>query len=249
MPQKWLKGIITEVLDETKTTKRFFIKVPEVEKFDFEPGQFVTIDLPIHEQKNKRWRSYSIASPPDGANGFELVIVRLEGGAGTAWFWEFGLPGTEISFMGPLGKFTLPDPIDLDLYLICTGTGIAPFRSMIRHIHAHQIPHQKIYLIFGCRTFADALYFKELKALDQDLKNFHYLPTFSREPADNHLLLRTGYVHAVYEEFIRQNNTDGSLVKAAAFYLCGWKDMIDEAKEKIQLFGYDKKAIHLELYG
>jgi len=254
MLQTWIKGIITNVIDETKTTKRFMITVPGIERFDFEPGQFITIDLPIHEQKNKRWRSYSIASVPCGTNQFELVIVRLEGGAGTKWFWDNGHPGEEILFRGPQGKFTLPPTIDRDLFLVCTGTGIAPFRSMIHYIQQHNIPHQKIYLIFGCRKFGDELYFKELKQLEQQLENFYYLPTFSREPVDNHLLMRTGYVHGVYEEFIKQNmilnNTgNGPELKPAYFYLCGWKNMIDDAKQKILMFGYDKKAIHLELYG
>ena len=35
----------------------------------------------------------------------------------------------------------------------------------------------------------------------------------------------------------------------AKFYLCGWKVMVDEAKQRILQLGYDKKAIHLELYG
>ncbi|HMP92140.1 MAG TPA: FAD-binding oxidoreductase, partial [Phnomibacter sp.] len=57
----WQTGVITSVIDETYNTKRFFFEVPGTPNFDFVPGQFVTLDLPIHEQKNKRWRSYSIA--------------------------------------------------------------------------------------------------------------------------------------------------------------------------------------------
>src|SRR5690606_9211390 len=98
------------------------------------PGQFVTIDLPIHEKPNKRWRSYSIASWPDGTNTFELVIVLLEDGVGSTWIFENVTEGTELTFRGPQGVFTLPDPIDRDLFLICTGTGIAPFRSMAHHL-------------------------------------------------------------------------------------------------------------------
>jgi ferredoxin-NADP reductase len=41
---------------------------------------------------------------------------------------------------------------------------------------------------------------------------------------------------------------DGS-IPPAYFYLCGWKAMVDSAKQKLQDLGYDKKAIHLELYG
>jgi ferredoxin-NADP reductase len=35
----------------------------------------------------------------------------------------------------------------------------------------------------------------------------------------------------------------------ASFFLCGWKHMIDEAKKHILEMGYDRKAIHQELYG
>jgi len=72
--QPWRKGIVTRIQDETYNIRRFWIKVPEQEHFDFIPGQFVTLDLPIHEKLNKRWRSYSIASWPDGTNVFELLI-------------------------------------------------------------------------------------------------------------------------------------------------------------------------------
>lgn len=254
MLQPWVTGIITDVLDETPTTKRFFITVPGTENFEFIPGQFITIDLPIHEQKNKRWRSYSIASPPNGTNQFELVVVKLEGGAGSAWFWQFGVPGVQIQFRGPQGRFVLPDTIEEDLYLICTGTGVAPFRSMIHHIYTNQVPHKNIYLIFGCRRFGDTLYFNEFKTKEQQLEHFHYMPTFSREPADNHLLMRTGYVHAVYEEYIRQNSMhdesgNGRKLKPAMFYICGWKEMIDDARQKLLAMGYDKKNIQVELYG
>ncbi len=254
MLQPWQNAILTKVIDETASTRRFFFEVPSLEQFDFVPGQFVTFDLPIHEQKNKRWRSYSIASAPNGTNGFELVIVKMEGGAGTAWLWDHGVPGIEISFRGPQGKFVLPEAIETDLFLICTGTGIAPFRSMLHYIHAQGISHQHIYLLFGTRKFSDALYLHELKNLQQSMPGFEFYPTFSRETADNHLLLRTGYVHAVYEEIIARNKKlhsikGGTGLKPAKFYLCGWKNMIDDARQKIQAIGYDKKDIHFELYG
>jgi ferredoxin-NADP reductase len=250
----WQKGIITNITDETYNTKRFFFELPDTEKFDFIPGQFVTLDLPIHELKNKRWRSYSIASAPDGTNTFELIIVLNEAGAGTTWLWENAKVGTELPVRGPQGKFVLPENLDTDIYLICTGTGIAPFRSMVEHISRNDIPYQDIYLIYGCRKYADTLYGMEMRSLQQTMTGFKYLPTYSRETADNHLLLRTGYVHAVYEELITRNNylhhlNGGTGLKPAKFFLCGWKNMIDEARQRLQMMGFDKKAIHFELYG
>jgi CDP-4-dehydro-6-deoxyglucose reductase len=240
--QPWRTGKIIRIEDETASTKKFWIQIPELERFDFIPGQFVTLDLPIHEQPNKRWRSYSIASAPDGTNVFELVIVLMEGGLGTTYLFTEAAVGTEFPVRGPQGHFTLPDPITSDIFMVCTGTGIAPFRSMIQHIHHNNIPHKEIFLIYGTRKCPDALYLEELLDLKQKLPGFHYFPTFSREQnvAEG---LCIGYVHGIYEQLMEGQRD------SPQFYLCGWKEMINEARQRIQLLGVDKKAIHFELYG
>ena len=241
--QPWRTGKVIRIEDETSSTKRFWIEVPELASFDFKAGQFVTLDLPIHEKPNKRWRSYSIASWPDGTNVFELVIVLLEGGLGTHYLFNEVSVGSELTLRGPQGVFVLPEPIDRDLYFICTGTGIAPFRSMTHYILDHNVPHHNIYLIFGCRLLCDGLYNQEMKELEDKVESFRYLPTYSRESPDNNGI-RKGYVHSIYEEIVKEKS--GS---PAYFYLCGWKNMIDEAKQRIQALGFDRKAIHQELYG
>ncbi len=247
--QPWRTGKVIKIEQQTAATRRFFIQIPELEVFDFEPGQFVTLDLPIHEKPNRRWRSYSIASWPDGSNIFELCIVLLEDGAGTNYLFNEIHEGSEITLRGPVGVFTLPQPLDKDLFLICTGTGIAPFRSFLHYIKLHSIPHQSIYLLFGCRKKADILYYDELKELADSMPNVHYLPTLSREEWEG----PCGYVHNLYENIIRANVqvVDGEVeqLPPAHFYLCGWKNMIDEAKAKILELGYDRKSIHQELYG
>jgi CDP-4-dehydro-6-deoxyglucose reductase len=240
--QPWQTGKIIRIENETASTKKFWIQIPGLERFDFIPGQFVTLDLPIHEQPNKRWRSYSIASAPDGTNVFELIIVLMEGGLGTTYLFNEAVVGTAFPVRGPQGHFVLTDPIATDIFMVCTGTGIAPFRSMIQHIHHNNIPHKDIYLVYGTRKCQDALYLDELLDLKHTLPNFHYFPTFSREEtvAEG---LSIGYVHGVYEQLMKG--------KAAMphFYLCGWKDMITEARQRIQDLGVDKKSIHFELYG
>lgn len=241
MLEPWRTGKVIKIEQATANTRRFWIEIPELENFDFKPGQFVTLDLPIHEKKNKRWRSYSIASWPDGTNVFELVIVLLEGGAGTTYLFNEITVGSELTLRGPVGVFTLPDPIEKDLFFICTGTGIAPFRSMANYMMLHNVPHKNVYLIFGCRKFGDTLYEEELKQLQQRMPGFYFIPTFSREEAADGIT--TGYVHAVYENIINANKQPSS------FYLCGWKNMIDDAKQKIQAIGFDRKDIHQELYG
>ena len=255
MIQPWQTGKVIRIENATAFTRRFWIELVSGEPFHFEPGQFVTLDLPIHEKPSKRWRSYSIASWPDDNAVFELVIVLLEGGAGTKYLFEEVGIGSELTLRGPQGSFTLPAQIEKDLFLICTGTGVAPFRSMVHHILNHNLAHHDIYLIFGCRRLGDALYQKEMEELEMNLTGFQYLPVFSREvPENREHLIRTGYVHAVFEEICKMKRKTESMgaefiVHPASFYLCGWKVMIDEAKKRIVDLGYDRKAIHLELYG
>lgn len=236
--QPWRKGTVTRIQDETYNTKRFWIKVPEKDVFDFKAGQFVTFDLPIHDKPNKRWRSYSIASWPNGTNEFELIVVLMEKGAGSHFLFNNIEVGSELSFRGPQGIFVLPPAIDKDLFLICTGTGVAPFRSMLHDISRNNIPHKNIYLIFGTRTKANLLYYEEMKELTGAIPSLHYIPTLSREEWEG----RKGYVHQIYEELVKEK-------QPADFMLCGWKNMIDEARKRILELGYDKKSIHVELYG
>ena len=236
--EPWRTGKVIRIVDETFNTKRYWVQVPELEKFDFTAGQFVTLDLPIHEKKNKRLRSYSIASWPDGTNIFELVIVLDEKGAGTPYIFNNVFVGSELKFRGPQGVFILHEPIDKDILMICTGTGIAPFRSMVHYIKDHNIPHKDIHLIFGCRTKHTILYYDEMKELETSLNSFHYHPTLSREEWDGY----SGYVHAIYELLCKE-------IKPANFFLCGWRGMIDEAKKRILDMGYVIKDIHIEIYG
>ena len=243
--QPWRTGIVTKIINETYNTRRFWIQIPDMESFDFTPGQFVTIDLPIHEKPNKRWRSYSIASWPDGTNTIELLIVLLEGGLGTTYLFNEVKEGSELTLRGPQGVFTLPEPIEKDLYFICTGTGIAPFRSMVHYMQLHDVPHKNVYLIFGTRAQNDLVYFDDMRALEKEVQGFQFIPTLSREKWEG----CCGYVHAVYENLLNQNRKDGNGLPPANFFLCGWKAMVDEAKHRIVDLGYDRKDIHLELYG
>ena len=238
MIPEWQKGIVERIEIVNHVTRRFFISLTSVSHFDFKPGQFVTLDLPIHEQRNRRWRSYSIASAPDNSNIIELIIVLLEAGAGTQYLFHQIKEGSELTLRGPHGVFVLPDNLQDDLFLISTGTGIAPFRSMSQYLDKHSIAHGPIHMIFGTRTQEELLYRDEMESLAARHPNFYYYPTLSRESWTG----RKGYVHAIYEELCAGH-------QPANFMLCGWKAMIDEAKQRILHLGYDKKQIHLELYG
>lgn len=241
MAATWHESKVIRIEDETPTTKRFWLKTEGDETFDFKAGQFVTMDLPIGEKRNQRWRSYSIANAPDGSNVLEFCIVHLGGGLATDYLFDEVKIGSSIKFKGPDGNFVLPDPIENDLVFVCTGTGVAPFHSMIFDVFHQKKPHRGIHLIFGTRTADGILYQREFEELAQKMPGFRYSIALSRE---GNKQFHHGYVHGIYLKNYDEKRPD------ITFYLCGWTQMVDEAVANLIVkMGYDRTQVKYELYG
>ena len=241
MPWKWYNSKVVEILDLGPSTKQFTIEVDSEEILDFVPGQFITMDLPIHDKRTKRWRSYSIANNPDQSNRLELCIVNLEGGLASEYLFSEVRTGSNIRFKGPSGGFTLPASPLPELVMVCTGTGIAPFRSMLQDLHVSTGIDSPIHLIFGTRYKDGILYRDEMQQLAEAHPNFKYSVALSR---DQDWSGHRGYVHQIYQSDYKSN--DGKRL----FYLCGWSNMVDEAVATLMMdMGYDRSQIRYELYG
>lgn len=241
MPTTWHDGIVRKIETIAPNVRSFQLEVPEVQSFDFQAGQFVTMDLPIGEKRLQRWRSYSIANAPDGSNSLELCIVRSDEGMGSKFLFDEVQEGSALKFKGPDGGFVLPETIEKDLVFVCTGTGIAPFRSMILDLKNSGKPHRNIHLIFGTRQESGILYRDDFEALKQSMPGFQYDVVLSKQ-AD--WAGWKGHVHQVYLEQYATPRPD------VDFYLCGWSNMIDEAVANLLLqLKYDRSQIHYELYG
>ena len=228
---------VIEIIDESDVTKRFFLKVTDEIPFRRKAGQFIMLDLPIISKVTNR--SYSIASAPSDDHIFELCIVLNPKGAGTPYLFDHIKPGSDIKVSKILGKFTMPDVIEDDICFICTGTGIAPLRAQLWEIFNSGKPHKNLYMVFGNRWTKDVLYRKEMEQLEKEHPEFKFLPVLSRDNPDWNG--RKGYVHPLYEEIFADR-------RPAYFYICGWSDMLKEARTRLEAMGYDKKRIKFESY-
>ncbi len=116
-------------------TKHLELEVNGVSHFGFVPGQWLSVKATTPEGEEMT-RAYSIASPP-GENGhFAFCLNRVEEGFMSNYLC--GLEeGAQISFQGPFGSFILRPPLR-DSVFIATGTGIAPFRSMLHWLLAER---------------------------------------------------------------------------------------------------------------
>jgi len=215
----------------------FEFEVPGVETFTFTPGQFVSVIDRVDGREITR--AYSIASPRDG-NRFELCLNRVEDGIVSPYL--FGLrPGDEIEIGEPIGYFTLRHPGRRAVF-IATGTGIAPFRSMLLH-HLPQT-QPRITLLFGVRYEQGLLYRDELERLDQQYESFRFIPTITR-PTES-WNGRTGRVHAHLDEALGLRTPDELIT--VDVYICGLKEMVDDVRQELKKRGFDRKQIIFEKY-
>lgn len=199
----------------------------------FKAGQFAQIFVP-HDGKIRR-TSYSIASSPQHTDYFELCVTLVDGGVSSTFLHKLR-PGDKVQAMAPLGTFTLKDETR-DMVFISTGSGVAPFRSMIQDQLAKGT-RKNLYLIYGHRYEPDLLYRAEWEATMKSHSNFKVLFTLSRDTAWKG---ERGYVQEKIEKFVPG-------VKEKNYFICGLNNMITAVNDRLLTLGVPKEQIHFERY-
>lgn len=218
-------------------TKHLEFEVQGVPHFGFVPGQWLSLTHTKPEGEEIT-RAYSIASPPN-ANRFALCLNRVQDGFMSNYLCDLEA-GAKISGQGPFGNFILRPPLR-DTLFIATGTGIAPYRSMLQWLLADASRHQnrQFWLLFGSRHEKDIYYHEEFLQLAAEHKNFDYLPTLSRGSADWKGL--RGYV----QEHVPGIVNGRSEMHA---YICGLDKMVSANRGLLKNLGWDRKSILYEKY-
>lgn len=210
--------------------------------FKVMPGQFLMMHF---EHDGERMnRSYSISNrvPDDRmCETLELCIALVDGGAGSA-IVDAAEVGTTWSLSGPHGRFVLRPDIPKHVNLVATGTGIAPYRSMLTQIEGLVADGHVVRLVMGARDMDGFLFDDEFLALEKSNASFEYYRCGSRvsDPAaldrDRDFL---GRVQAAVDTF----ETEDSI-----FYLCGNEHMVDQLKESLKERGVERKLVRTEAY-
>ena len=116
------------VLPEVANTVTFTFRAPSGAFFDFDTGQFLTLELPV--PGGPLYRTYTISSSPSRPRSISVTVKAQAGSIGTRWMLDHLTPGTRIRAMGPAGGFTyLNHPAEKYLF-ISAGSGITPMMSM-----------------------------------------------------------------------------------------------------------------------
>lgn len=234
-------AVLSDIIKETDANWRFIFEDPLADQINMISGQLVQL-VSKPGLDGSTVRNYSVASWQDGSNKFELIITYLEGGLMSDYLFKEAKIGDEFLYRGPMGVFTLPDDLmERDIYMVSTGSGISPFRSMINDIFINKKEFKNIKLFFGTRKEKDIVYRNELETIQENLSNFEYIPTLSQEKVPG---IAEGYVHKHYLDLI-----DKSDHKPLVYY-CGWDRMIREGRDHLAERGFEMmKDIRVEIFG
>ena len=228
------------------TVRSMTFRLMDGEPFRFRAGQWVSLVLPILSDGSpgetprgtRTIRAYSIASPPRGDATFDLAVTRVSDGPASDFLHGLA-PGERLHLTGPFGTFLLHQPIQRPIAMIATGTGVAPFRSMLHELLGKGQSPVDIELIFGVRSEADILYRDEFEAWRKDNAGFRFTPTLSRPSAG--WSGSTGYVQAVAEGLLVPH-------RPVDVYVCGVRKMVNDVRARLRSWGYDRKQVHYERY-
>jgi ferredoxin-NADP reductase len=231
--------------DHTADLGSFWVRLDE-EAVPFESGQYMTIGV---FADGKLWqRPYSVASAPSVAatEGYELYVRLVPVIRFTTLLWRLR-EGARMRLTGPKGRFMLePDDRRTHLY-VSTGTGLAPFVSMIRETMAQGNPRRTI-VLHGVSHASDLGYRAELEELERSgAYPLHYVPTVSRpdHPRNAGWRGRTGRVEAVVDEVCHDL---GLRADRTVVYICGNPDMILNVESVLMKRGFPEFHVKKELY-
>lgn len=212
------------------------------EPFAFQAGQYATLGLLGPEGKLVQ-RPMSISSPPDDLSEYEFFIRLVHIGAFTPLLWKRKV-GDPINIRGAKGKFLLQDDGRGCLF-VASGTGLAPFISMIETMKRHE-DKRPVVLLHGVSYAYDLAWRDHLMELEAgDDFPLRYVATVSRPNESEGWTGETGRV----ERIVAAQMDHFSLTPDnTTVYLCGNPDMITAVDEISLERGFPPEQIRKELY-
>jgi ferredoxin-NADP reductase len=223
--------------------------VEGLEKFEFQPGQFVSF-VAVDPHGKHQTRAYSLASAARG-NEFDVCVNRVDGGFFSNLLCDLEV-GQALQFHGPHGLFLLRSPLT-DSILIATGTGIAPMRGFVQHLFPEngedRSEGKTLWLVYGTRYESEIYYEDYFEQVAARQPNFFYSKTLSR--AQPEWAGSRGYVQEVVEQIAREHGKDnapGGPPFSIHAYICGLNEMVSANRDTLKGLGWERKQIIFERY-
>jgi ferredoxin-NADP reductase len=226
---------VVELVDETAQTKSVVLDVPDWQ--GHRAGQHVDVRLTA-EDGYQTERSYSIASSPEDEH-LSLTVERLDDGEVSPYLTDVLMPGDELELRGPVGGyFVWEEALGGPLLMVAGGSGVVPFRAMVRHRRAvmSSVPAR---LLYSSRSLDDVIYRDELLgSAEIDVR----IALTRRWPDD-----WKGYRGRVDRHVLEEVAWPPD--KKPLVYVCGPTSFVEAVAESLVHIGHEPGRIRTERFG
>ncbi len=223
----------------------FDIPSESLEKFHFEPGQFLTLRADVNGQDVRR--NYSISSPRSQFlkhGELEIGIRPVEGGVFSNWAATQLKAGDTVKVMPPEGRFTIQKPRAIHRVGFAAGSGITPILSIAATTLEEQT-ESKFTLIYGNRRMSSVMFNEAL----QDLKDrfpgrFTMIHILSQQAQEVDLLqgrIDADKIKAIIHALLPAKSMD-------EVFICGPEAMIEVTEKALVDSGVPANRVHSERF-
>lgn len=251
---------VTVLSKTTWTPNLFSFTVSRPDSFKFTAGQFVRLgvnpsqlkyyqqvkasDEVSNEALNEDiFRAYSIVSSPFD-EVLEFFSIVIPDGAFTSQLQHLQVGDELLLNTMPFGFLTLAryqKPLPKDLWLLATGTGLAPFLSMLQDLKTWE-DYEHIVLAYSARSTDELAYVEQIERLQEDFgtlvdnpAKLIFIPIVTRETVDGALSERLPKL--LLEGTLQARAGIALDVDTTHVMLCGNPDMVDDTKEALKTLG------------
>lgn len=223
---------VTAVIEESHDAKSVVLDIPDEhrERFDYRPGQFLTLRVPS-DMTGAAARCYSLASSPHTDDTHKVTVKRTNGGYVSNWLCDNVSVGDKIDVLPPSGQFT-PQDLDADFLLWAAGSGVTPVISILKSVLAAGTG--RVVLCYANRDESSVIFAAELRELAARyagrLTVLHWLESIQGLPTRAQL---GGFARmfANYQSFV-----------------CGPEPFMAVVKDALSEAGVPRENIHLEVF-
>jgi ferredoxin-NADP reductase len=222
-------------VDETPSVRTLILDLADWP--EHRAGQHVDIRLTAGDGYRAE-RAYSIASAP--SEPLALTIERLEDGEVSPYLTEVVREGDQIELRGPIGRYFVWGPADGGpLLLVAGGSGVVPFRAMLRQRRrlGSEIATR---LLYSSRAIADVIYRAELAQPERGLEVVHTLTR--AQPPD-----WGGYTRRVDHNMLREVAWPAD--ESPLAFVCGPTSFVETVADALVGIGYPPARVKTERFG
>ncbi len=207
--------------------------------FNYLPGQFLTLTLPVGDKPIRR--SYTISSSPTQGYYCEITVKREEHGAGSRYLHDQVKVGDTIEVQAPSGKFVFTGAESDDIVLIGGGVGITPMMSVTRAL-TDMAWNGDIYFIVACHDPEHLIFESELNRLQERHDNLHVFVAMSRINQDINGYRKGRLSRELLNEWIPD-------ITSKRIHICGPPAMMDAVKKMLAELQVPTDNIFSENFG